>query len=213
MSDFLLGPRLHFLASFLFVFSLPLSFSFSFVLVNLWVMIRSRRGGRGAHGWWGCLHRPWLVNSCSFDCIFVSEAVCKGAKPMRILCGILRKESFKKGGQPDGKPHYVRSHASARGRSERPDARGKACLAPPTLGDHLSSADGSAQSRGHCKDGGRLALDRAPRHCYLQARGSGCHRDPRERRAASPTPHPGTRTRLPPAILGPRRPRRDGNSS
>src|SRR5713226_4234359 len=90
---------------------------------------------------------------------------------MRILCGILRKESFKKGGQPDGKPHYVRSHASARGRSERPDARGKACLAPPTLGDHLSSADGSAQSRGHCKDGGRLALDRAPRHCYLQARG------------------------------------------
>src|SRR6266851_825858 len=47
MSDFLLGPRLHFLASFLFVFSLPLSFSFSFVLVNLWVMIRYSRG-------WAC---------------------------------------------------------------------------------------------------------------------------------------------------------------
>lgn len=34
-----------------------------------------------------------------------------------------------------------------------------------------------------------------------------------ERRTASPTPHPGTRTRLPPAVLGPRRPRRAGNSS
>jgi hypothetical protein len=39
-----------------------------------------------------------------------------------------RKESFKKGGQPDGKPHYACSHASARGRGERPDARGKALL-------------------------------------------------------------------------------------
>jgi hypothetical protein len=42
VSDFVLGPGLHLLASFLCAFSFPLSFSFSFVLVNLWVMIRCR---------------------------------------------------------------------------------------------------------------------------------------------------------------------------
>src|SRR6266571_7117841 len=55
-----------------------------------------------------------------------------------------RKESFKKGGQPDGKPHHTRSHASVRGRGERPDARGTAPLASSTLGDHLSSSDSSS---------------------------------------------------------------------
>src|SRR6266851_1741085 len=74
MSDFLLGPRLHFLASFLFVFSLPLSFSFSFVLVNLWVMIRrglsngshiGMRGSRNRRHWrlyWSRYRRPRLCD-------------------------------------------------------------------------------------------------------------------------------------------------------
>src|SRR5260370_284939 len=38
------------------------------------VIEESRRGGSGADGWWGCLHRPLPVNSCSFDCIFVLDA-------------------------------------------------------------------------------------------------------------------------------------------
>src|SRR5712691_147874 len=58
VSDFVLGPGLHLLASFLCAFSFPLSFSFSFVLVNLWVMIR------GAGVVWrrvGTLASPVLV--------------------------------------------------------------------------------------------------------------------------------------------------------
>jgi hypothetical protein len=35
------------------------------------VIEEPRRGGSGVDGWWGCLHRPSPVKSCSFDSIFV----------------------------------------------------------------------------------------------------------------------------------------------
>jgi hypothetical protein len=47
----------------------------------------------------------------------------------------------------------------------------------------------------------------------LQAQRSGSYRDAWERRAASPVPHAGTRTRLPPAVLSSCLSGRDGDSS
>src|SRR5260370_3320554 len=95
------------------------------------------------------------------------EAVCKGAKPTRILRDILERSESKERGRPDGKSSDTCRHASARGRSVRPDAKGTASLAPKAVGDHVSSVDHPTQSRGHCQNSGRVGLNRSPGHCPL----------------------------------------------
>src|SRR2546421_2853004 len=84
----------------------------------------------------------------------------------------------RKGGQPDGKPHYTCRHASISGRGSKADARGTTSLAPPAMGDHLSSSEDATQSRGHCQDSWRVALDRPPRDCGLQSSRGRCHDTP-----------------------------------
>ncbi len=59
----------------------------------------------------------------------------------------------------------------------RPNAKGTAALAPKAVGDHFSSVDRPAPSRGHCQNGGSVGLNRSPGNCRLQPGGSGCHRD------------------------------------
>src|SRR5713226_3010164 len=97
MSDFLLGPRLHFLASFLFVFSLPLSFSFSFVLVNLWVMIR--RDGAGGDASIPTPHNPTpaptrfyaVYRANPYEVGWSLEQAIGGKQPYKRLIGRIRE--------------------------------------------------------------------------------------------------------------------------
>src|SRR5260370_10450917 len=152
-----------------------------------------------------------IIDYCCHVCCQtrLSEAVCKDTPPICILRGILERSESKQRGEPNGKSSDTCRHASARGRGVRPDAKGTASLAPKAVGDYLSSVDRPTQSRGHCQNSGCVGLNRSPGHGRLQPRRSGCHRDTWQRWAASSVPHAGTRTRLAPAVRGPRRSGRD----